>query len=847
MASSSLNILLFRDEWHRVKEGTSAVLLQSGLDKKMVVWFYGMLLSSAKCPRPPGRRENSVWKAIWRTIQRTSTSFWSIVWSSCDFNAWFIKTFSIWQETLSRFLSLLWALSGGEFGNEILWWLQMWKIWKSWTHQKFISSENHRERGIDNTNRRWIHVPRSRGYENPHKGANNPWGAKIPVENFKVNWENLNQQNWQMTLKPVPTFGGSKVTSSVVITMNLEFSSMCRRKKHSLFNKCIDGTRLLVFIWTFCNRNVSMNTWNFDSNRSLSDSWKGFTRFILLKENLSKDTCGPRRDWQKFKRPPDQIMYDQKCELELIKLLRIERNKQNTTILEDWQEFTLLILMTKITKKLSKMWGEKLERHILQNGSYWHHEGGCKAGNCIPKDPKAIYGWKVESGESTRLRVEFSPLTIHEDRIAGKGFTSMTCYNLVHKFISLPQAMKIPDAKAAVDKEWKKLETTPAWQLGKVKSKKDFMLDAQRENKKVHFATVMDICHFKKHGVETQIAKNNDRTVLRGDIVTDDSWAYAVFSEQGSSASKMTVARMLLRDCQIVTDKQRTQCQLTLNWNWRILPDCFYLLSQNVSRHMNTSSTTEMADILGKHRRPCGTSRTKSMQNIQLLVSGGKDSSKTCSWILDGEKVPYLGVSVWCIEHKDYFIGAREWHKHARNKSRKWLPCGTRSMKNVDLDEPTSFLDHVFLGCTQRECKTEWYYHWRMYKDVWNTYFSWSNWKITGAEKASRGLARKYVERYCELANKKVKQLYKVSCPDRDDHQVKQQERESVGDLSQVCSQVVLKCLYLARIGRPDIVWSVNQLARAVTKLRIHQDTFFSRWVSVVHFWRQRSCYQEGY
>ena len=26
-------------------------------------------------------------------------------------------------------------------------------------------------------------------------------------------------------------------------------------------------------------------------------------------------------------------------------------------------------------------------------------------------------------------------------------------------------------------------------------------------------------------------------------------------------------------------------------------------------------------------------------------------------------------------------------------------------MKHVDLDEPTSFLDHVYLGCTQRECK----------------------------------------------------------------------------------------------------------------------------------------------
>ena len=28
-------------------------------------------------------------------------------------------------------------------------------------------------------------------------------------------------------------------------------------------------------------------------------------------------------------------------------------------------------------------------------------------------------------------------------------------------------------------------------------------------------------------------------------------------------------------------------------------------------------------------------------------------------------------------------------------------------MKHVDLGEPTSFLDHVYLGCTQRECKPD--------------------------------------------------------------------------------------------------------------------------------------------
>ena len=46
----------------------------------------------------------------------------------------------------------------------------------------------------------------------------------------------------------------------------------------------------------------------------------------------------------------------------------------------------------------------------------------------------------------------------------------------------------------------------------------------------------------------------------------------------------------------------------------------------------------------------------------------------------------------------------------------------------------------------------------------------------------------------------------------------KKKELESVGELSEVCSQIVLKCLYLARIGKPDIPWSVNKLARSVTK-----------------------------
>ena len=97
------------------------------------------------------------------------------------------------------------------------------------------------------------------------------------------------------------------------------------------------------------------------------------------------------------------------------------------------------------------------------------------------------------------------------------------------------------------------------------------------------------------------------------------------------------------------------------------------------------------------------------------------------------------------------------------------------------------------------------------------------------------GHARKCGERHCELANRRVEQLHKVSSPCLIDHQFKQEELESVGELSQVCSQIVLKCLYMARIGRPDVLWSVNKLARAVTQWTQACDRRLARLLSYIH------------
>ena len=80
----------------------------------------------------------------------------------------------------------------------------------------------------------------------------------------------------------------------------------------------------------------------------------------------------------------------------------------------------------------------------------------------------------------------------------------------------MQKAMKIPDAKAAVEKEWDKLETIQAWKLDKVKSKNEVILEAQRNKSKVHIASLMDLCHFKtRHENQNSDAQRSSRTSWR--------------------------------------------------------------------------------------------------------------------------------------------------------------------------------------------------------------------------------------------------------------------------------------------------------------------------------------------
>ena len=115
-------------------------------------------------------------------------------------------------------------------------------------------------------------------------------------------------------------------------------------------------------------------------------------------------------------------------------------------------------------------------------------------------------------------------------------------------------------------------------------------------------------------------------------------------------------------------------------------------------------------------------------------------------------------------------------------KKNNLKPMWDTLVKQVDFEEPTPLLDQENLGVTQRECKP----NPQIVQENRNMFESLisagtlSNKWLFGREKSHadiiawpcdmEGHAKKCVARYCELANKKIEQLYAGPTRCRDDH-----------------------------------------------------------------------------
>ena len=113
----------------------------------------------------------------------------------------------------------------------------------------------------------------------------------------------------------------------------------------------------------------------------------------------------------------------------------------------------------------------------------------------------------------------------------------------------------------------------------------------------------MDICHLKNAESEPKFHKYKGRVVLRGSTVKDDSGSYAVFTEQNSSASPMTAARVMdviarLPGCAGQAADAVSALHSSKNERRSIITEASKV---RVPRYLDTASTTLVAQILVEH------------------------------------------------------------------------------------------------------------------------------------------------------------------------------------------------------------------------------------------------------
>ena len=122
-----------------------------------------------------------------------------------------------------------------------------------------------------------------------------------------------------------------------------------------------------------------------------------------------------------------------------------------------------------------------------------------------------------------------------------------------------------------------------------------------------------------------------------------------------------------------------------------------------MSRYMDTSSTTQMDKIMGKVEDPV-LPLERNLYGHPLTGLLWERQFEEALFELGWEKIPNWEC-MFVHRKQGLFLSVYVDDINMAGKKQNMALMWKKLMKNVDIDEPTSFLDHVYLGCTQRECK----------------------------------------------------------------------------------------------------------------------------------------------
>ena len=88
---------------------------------------------------------------------------------------------------------------------------------------------------------------------------------------------------------------------------------------------------------------------------------------------------------------------------------------------------------------------------------------------------------------------------------------------------------------------------------------------------------------------------------------------------------------------------------------------------------------------------------------------------------------------------------------------------------------------------------------------------------------------------FCEMTSTVKEKLRAVTTPCLPESNMTDDELAKVGELSSISSRILMRCLWLSRLARPDIAFAVQRLASRVTKWTRWEDRQTHRLISYLH------------
>ena len=276
-----------------------------------------------------------------------------------------------------------------------------------------------------------------------------------------------------------------------------------------------------------------------------------------------------------------------------------------------------------------------------------------------------------------------------------------------------------------------------------------------------------------------------------------------------------------------------------------------------MSRHVDSSTTTQMAKSMVQYGRPVVTLQGNLYGHPLAGLLWERQFEKVLLKIRLGK---FPNENVYSLNEKKYYSCLWSWTTKKLAGKISVKPTWKILMQDVDLGEPTSFLHNVYWWCTQRECKISNEIV-ANYRDVFESRISAGAKEklptrtsgkpdaetISGWSYDMEGLRKKCVERYCELASKTTQQFFKVATPCIDDQKFKGRRRNGI--CRRIVKGLFTKCSEMPLFGPYWWTWYfcclwTNLLVLSLRGLRMWQTLITFDLLHSSHMWIQtmRSC-----